>query len=303
MQQPERLLIVNADDLGLSPAVSRGILELARLGAVTSASLMANMPGASDALAAAHAADLDLGVHLNLCTGTPLLPAHTVPSLLGTGGRFTIARSIAQRLLSGRLRLDEVEREWSAQIEWLLASGLRPSHLDSHCQTHALPALYRLTIQLASRYGIPGVRPACGGLIYQLPGISLLRVRLRPAWPPEWRSDRVRGRQTTRRILQPDHFSVLTALGQQRTSRQLQALLHALPPGTTELVTHPGHVDDQLRRIDPLTEPREREWLILSRPSFQAMLARENIRLISWAELPAHPGSYQGVASASSSPS
>ena len=67
--------------------------------------------------------------------------------------------------------------------------------------------------------------------------------------------------------------------------------MRALPPGVTELVCHPGHVDDELRRVDTLTTPRAREWLALSRPAFRAFLAREGIRLTSWAEAAAdtHP--------------
>src|SRR5919199_4127486 len=218
MERAERLLIVNADDYGLAPGVTRGILELARCGAVTSTSTMINLPGSKDAVAAARSAALDIGLHLNICLGAPLLPPAAVPSLVAPNGRFVRADVITRRRFAGQLRLDEVEREWSAQIERFLACGVRPSHLDSHCHLHAYPGLYRLTMRLAGRYGIPGVRRACAGLI-----------------------------------------------------------------------CHAGHVDDELRRVDTLTTPRAREWLALSRPAFRAFLAREGIRLTSWAEAAADP--------------
>ena len=270
-----RLLIVNADDLGLAPGVTRGILDLARRGAVTSASLLPNLPGSARALAEAREVGLDVGLHLNLCVGVPLSPPETVPSLLRRDGAFATAGEIARRRYAGWLKLNEVEREWIAQIEWCLAHGARPSHLDSHCQLHGLPGLYHLTLRLARRYGIAGVRAAGAGFILQAPALSRLRV-------------------TTRRALgansspyQPDYFSVLSVLGQMRSARPLQALLRALPPGVTELVCHPGYVDDELRRLDPLTNRRERELLLLSRPSFQELLLDEGIRLASWAEVAA----------------
>jgi predicted glycoside hydrolase/deacetylase ChbG (UPF0249 family) len=272
MQRVERLLIVNADDFGLAPGVTQGILELARWGAVTSTSAMINLPGSREAVAAARGVGLDMGLHLNLCLGAPLLPPASVPSLVDSNGRFLRAEVITRRRFAGQLRLAEVEREWSAQIETFLACGVRPSHLDSHCHLHAYPGLYRLTMRLAVRYGIPGVRRACSGLIYHVPRLPGLRRVLRSA---------PLGGATA---YQPEHFSVLSWMGLVRNARPLQALLRVVPPGVTELVCHPGHVDDELRRVDTLTTPREREWLVLSRPGFRDFLAREGIRLVSWTE-------------------
>src|SRR5690348_6805658 len=96
-QGGSRLIILNADDLGLAPGVTRGILELAQRGAVTSTSLMPNLPGSADALSAARAAGLDVGLHLTICTGAPLSPPSTVPSLLTPDGRFISASELTRR--------------------------------------------------------------------------------------------------------------------------------------------------------------------------------------------------------------
>jgi predicted glycoside hydrolase/deacetylase ChbG (UPF0249 family) len=275
-----RLLIVDADDLGLAPGVTEGILELAGLGSVTSTSVLINMPGGPEALRRARAAGLDAGVHLNLCAGTPLTPPDRVTSLLCPDGRFASARTIISRLFIGRLRLAEVEREWAAQIDRHIAIGGPPSHLDTHLHMHALPDLYRIIMRLAQRYGISGVRCPMAGYLLQAPRLPLAPV-------PLGRVSRVE-----RAPRHTDHFSVLTAQGRVRTARPLQALLRALPAGVTELVCHPGHVDDELRRIDPLTSQRERDWLQLARPSFQDALRREGIRLVTWADLSATGSSF-----------
>jgi predicted glycoside hydrolase/deacetylase ChbG (UPF0249 family) len=277
----ERLLIINADDLGLAAGVSRGILDLAERGGISSASLLANMPGSEWALARASAIGLDVGVHLNLCVGAPLTPARRIASLLGREERFAGARTIARRWMAGTLRLDEVEREWTAQLEWVLARGGQPSHLDTHCHTHGLPALYPLILRLARRYGIRGVRPAFSGFIYQPPRLAWPRIRMRPELA---RRRSVRHGDAQDAILRPAHFAVLTAMGM-RSVRPVRALLHVLPPGVTELIAHPGFVDDELRRIDPLTAPREREWRILAEPALLEAIALEGIRLISWADV------------------
>src|SRR2546423_8154190 len=127
---------------------------------------MLTLPASKDAVAAARSAALDLGLLLNICLGAPLLSPEAVHSLVAPNGRFVRADVITRRRFAGQLRLDEVEREWSAQIESFLACGVRPGHLDSHCHLHAYPGLYRLTMRLAARYRLPGVRRACAGLIY-----------------------------------------------------------------------------------------------------------------------------------------
>lgn len=274
----ERLLIVNADDLGLAPGVTRGILELAAHGVVTSTSLVPNMPGSTEALAAARALNLDVGLHLNICTGAPLCAPGLVPSLLRPDGRFARANELTRRRLRGRLNLDEVEREWSAQAEWFLATGSRPSHVDSHCHVHAISGLYPLIMRLARRYEIPGVRLALAG--YMLP------------WPlPRYyHVGRVPGRSPVQGAppYQPDRFSVITHLGNARSARLIRRLLRTLPGGVTELICHPGHVDEELRRIDPLTVQREYEYMLLRRPFIPATLAAAGVRLVSWADVTAN---------------
>lgn len=272
-QDGSRLIILNADDLGLAPGVTRGILELARCGVVTSASLIPNLPGSASALSAAREAGLDVGTHLTICTGAPLSPPQAVPSLLRPDGRFIGASELTRRRMTGRLRLDDVEREWSAQIEWFLAAGVRPSHLDTHCHVHAFAGLDALLLRLARHYGVPAVRRAISGYVSPL---------VRPS---------IRRRITARRVGMParpyrgDYFTVLTHLAPLR--HPVSWMLRALPPGVTEIACHPGHVDDELRRLDTLTDPREREWRVLMRPSFRALLEREGIQLASWADVAA----------------
>ena len=80
-QKPERRLIVNADDFGLTPGVNRAILELNAAGVLTSATLMAT---GAEFRSAAHAAfiqpSLSIGCHVVLVDGTPVLHASEIPS-------------------------------------------------------------------------------------------------------------------------------------------------------------------------------------------------------------------------------
>ncbi|HZS92263.1 MAG TPA: ChbG/HpnK family deacetylase, partial [Chloroflexota bacterium] len=263
-------MIVNADDLGLTPGVSAGILELARAGSVTSTSLLVNMPGSEEALEQALEIGLDVGMHLNLCAGRPLTDPAAIPTLVDAQGNFASQGEILRRRTLGRLNLHEVEREWTAQIEWMLRRGAMPSHVDSHCHLHSVHGLYPLALRLARRHGIRGLRSAFAG--YHLQVGSRLRFRMR------------RDARTADGVFRTDHFSVLTNLRPVASMVPIAALLRSLPPGVHEFVCHPGHVDDHLRAIDPLTVQRELELQLLAGPHFRDSLARLGIALTSWRE-------------------
>jgi len=147
-------LIVNADDFGLCRGVNYGILDTHLNGIVTSTTLMMNMPGTEHAirLAKTHPT-LRVGIHLVLTGGYPV--SHDVPSLVDEIGAFLRLSAVTSS--SGELpwKLEEVEREWHAQITKFLASGLHPSHLDSHHHVHTWPQLLPVIQKLACHYDLP----------------------------------------------------------------------------------------------------------------------------------------------------
>ena len=99
----EKKLIINADDLGLSRGITDGILVAHQEGVLTSASLMVNQPATEYAVKRLESAPkLDVGIHLNLCQGFPVLPPEQVPSLVGTDGRFLRPSQMGRRLVQLR---------------------------------------------------------------------------------------------------------------------------------------------------------------------------------------------------------
>ncbi|MGH9522002.1 MAG: ChbG/HpnK family deacetylase, partial [Terriglobales bacterium] len=102
-------LIVNADDLGLTPAVNRGIVEAHRHGIVTSATLMANGAAYDDAVSLASAEPrLAIGCHVDLVQLAPMLPPAQVPSLCEDGHFRHGLAALATRSLLGRMDPDQV---------------------------------------------------------------------------------------------------------------------------------------------------------------------------------------------------
>ena len=141
-------LIVNVDDLGLHPAVRRAVEACAAIGAVTSASVLANGP---DLASVRPVAGVSLGAHLNILRGPPLSPAREVRSLLGADGNFTgSAAALAWRVARGVVRRDEVRLEWSRQVAALRERGLALSHVDGEKHTHCLPGLFAVACEVAA---------------------------------------------------------------------------------------------------------------------------------------------------------
>ena len=276
-RRPVRL-VVNADDFGVSERVNSGIVHAHREGVVTATSLMAVGRAFEHAVRLARAVpDLDVGVHLTLVAERPLRPEGR--SLTGTDGRFPPgAGAFTLGWLTGRIRRADVAAEWSAQIERVLASGIRPSHLDSHQHVHVLPGLLDLARELAARCGIPFVRVPVEGWrldrpitlhgISRLLGAGALRVFTAVSGP---------GRRPLRFLGFHD--------GGRLDAQRLRRLLAGLRAGESyELMCHPGLTpeEEDLRRWG---YGHEMELRALTSPAVRADLERLGIELCTFKDL------------------
>lgn len=143
-------LIVNADDFGLSNGVNHGIIDSYLYGIVNSTTMMMNMDGTEHAIQLAKRyPKLRVGIHLVITCGKPL--AQNVPSLVDDNGGFKSNSSLNPLDIS----LEELEKEWTAQIDRFIKSGLKPTHLDSHHHVHTLKELVPVVKSLSNKYGLP----------------------------------------------------------------------------------------------------------------------------------------------------
>jgi predicted glycoside hydrolase/deacetylase ChbG (UPF0249 family) len=269
-----RYLIINADDFGLTEPVSRGIIKAHREGILTSTTFMVSFPWAEQMAALlSEAPDLGVGVHLNLTTGAPLLPPAQVPSLVNADGRFS--KSLLHLLF--RVDMVDARREWSAQVERGIALlGRRPTHLDTHRYLQGYPPFAEALLAVARDYGIPAVR-----CLY-----------------PDLAAQAHIGRWSPRGLLLERYLrrsSALTAGSGLRSPNatiagdfNLEGLLrrlHRTGEGVTEIVTHPGIVDDELRALSSLVEQRELELAALTAPEARRKVSELGITLISYGDL------------------
>jgi predicted glycoside hydrolase/deacetylase ChbG (UPF0249 family) len=265
-----RQLVVNADDFGFTPDVNRGILEAHRHGILTATTLMATGDAFEDAVGLARQADtLDIGCHLVLVGGRSLVTGRPYPP--------TVAK------LLGALARREIDpyRELEAQVLRIVEAGLRPTHLDTHKHTHLAPPVLDAVARIGREFGIAWVRrpfdfpmSAVGG-VPRLPrlasaALGLLRRRFH----------RVLERAGCRTT---DHFAGFQITGRFRAA-ELVELLAMLPPGSTELMCHPGYCTEALRQARTrLKESREEELRALIAPEVRSAVEGNGIELVSYA--------------------
>lgn len=284
-------LIVNADDLGWSDGVNRGIATAHRKGIVTSTSLLANGRAFTSALqVATENPRMGVGVHLNLSDGPPTAPVEDVRGLVNAQDHFEGSPENLLLRIAGRgLPLAAVEREWDAQIRKVRDAGITPTHLDGHKHVQMLPGLFEIALRLAKKHGIRAIRVSheesklrallsSGG--EQKTGVVLkqgiqargLKLLARDA----------REMADHAGIVATDYFCGIAQTGA-LTRNGVEKLLKNLPEGTTELMCHPGYSDEDLKRSSTrLQESRQTELEILTDARIRKIVATQGIRLISY---------------------
>ncbi|MGB2629212.1 MAG: ChbG/HpnK family deacetylase [Candidatus Acidiferrum sp.] len=287
-------LIVNADDLGWTDGVNRGIEEAHRRGLVTSASLLANGQAFAGAIAvAAGNPRLGVGVHLNLSDGPSTARAESVSSLLGPDGELQGGpESQLLKLAKRKLLSLEVEREWEAQITKILAAGIHPTHLDGHKHVHMLPGLFELALTLAKRHGIGAIRISHedSKLRSVLSSGTNRNKSLVMKQGVQARALKLLARDARKMaeragIATTDYFCGIAQTGVLKREG-IEQFLRVLPDGTTELMSHPGYVDADLRKTPTrLQESRQTELDILTDRGIRKIVATQGIRLINFKEI------------------
>jgi predicted glycoside hydrolase/deacetylase ChbG (UPF0249 family) len=257
----DRLLIINADGLGLCHAANDGGYQSLRAGVATTASLMVPCPWARDA--AAHHLGEDVGVHLTLNCEYDLYrwgPVTQAPSLLdGDGG---LPRTVTD--VWDHADLDEVRRECRAQIERAILWGFDVSHIQSHKDALVLrPEFFDLYLELAVDYRLP---------------IRLLGSRAEPAVGFPFR--RLAAEE---HVLFPDNIVAVNGVGSRRA---IERALFELPAGVTELYAHPAADTPELRALAPDWPSRVDDLhLLVHDAAVQAMITRSGAKLIGYRAL------------------
>jgi predicted glycoside hydrolase/deacetylase ChbG (UPF0249 family) len=260
-----RLLIINADDFGMCNAINEAIFRTLKEGIVCSTSLMVPCPWALHAMRfLADHPEIPFGVHLTVISEWvdyrwgPVTSREKVPSLIDKAGYFYNFEHMPEFL--AQVRLDQLEMEFRAQIEAVLAAGLRPTHLDWHClRIGGRADIFDVMLRLAREYG----------LALRFAGRSWIEKVQSQGFPTN------------------DYdFLDSYSLNPVNKAARYAELLHELPVGLNEWAVHPGLDNSELLAIEPGgNHVRQTDFDFLTSQQAKDIVKEEGIILLDYRAL------------------
>ncbi len=280
-----RFLVVTADDFGIGPNTSDGILDLAGQGLVTAAVLLVTSPHAEPAVEhwRRSSCQPELGWHPCLTLDRPVLPGDRVPSLVRPDGSFWPLGAFVRRLLLGSVNPIDIEAELRAQYRrFCELVGRPPALVNTHHHAQVFPPVGAILWKI-----LAGVRPR--------PYVR----RVREPWPmlariPGARGKRaflnVLGRRAARRQAEAglpgnDWLVGVTDPACVEDPEYLARWLARVPGRVVELACHPGHLDATLAGRDGPLLRRVHELERLRDPRFAEACRRAGFLLVAPSEL------------------
>jgi predicted glycoside hydrolase/deacetylase ChbG (UPF0249 family) len=259
-----RLLILNNDDFGMCHAINEATIQAIKEGAATSCTLMAPCPWALHALhLLKENPGIAFGVHLTAVSEAiyyrwgPLTSKENAPSLVDEAGYFYSEERIPEFL--AQVNLVELELEFRAQIEAVMAAGLKPTHLDSHCLINTRRAdIFDMTVGLAREYG----------LAMRVTGQPLIEKIQRQGLPVN-----------DYNLL--DSYNVATG---DKPAYYFKSL-RELPAGLTEWAIHPAWLTDELKAISASWPVRQADFEFLMSPETREIIRQEGIIVLNYQPL------------------
>ncbi|PIB30604.1 polysaccharide deacetylase family protein [Maribacter sp. 4G9] len=269
-----KLLIIHADDAGLSHSENMATIQSLEKGIVNSYSIMVPCPWFYEmAVFAKNNPQFDNGIHLTLtCEWEnyrfgPVLPIKQVPSLVDENGHFYKKREELRKNASS----DDVRKELQAQIEKAIKFGLKPTHLDSHMYSiGASPKFFEIYRDLGKKYNLP----------IMISGQLMEMVGLNP-------DHTIKNGDL---IIEKVHFGVFEYFESGKLSDYYSKVFENLVSGLNIILIHPAFDDNEMKGITINHPNFGSEWRQIDFDSFTsreniAKLEESDIELITWNDI------------------
>lgn len=269
-----KLLILHADDLGMSHSENAATTYAMEHGSVNSASIMVPTPWFSEIAAYSHAhPNADLGLHLTLTSEWnylkwgPVASKSDVPGLINKNGFFFSSVDSVYRNATPV----EVEKELRAQIEKAKLFGIDFTHLDSHMGTiFGNHSYLKILIRLGREYKVPV-------LLSKKAFFSAFNMNLDTL-------------TTDNDVLLDMIYTASPQDYKNGMENYYTTVLKSLQPGVSELIFHVGYNDSEMQAatIDHVNwgaEWRQADFNFFTSEKCKAILAEQNIHLITWREI------------------
>jgi len=266
-----KLLIIHADDLGVSHSVNTASFDALDKNAVSSASIMIPCPWVTEVgeYARAHPGK-DLGLHLTLTSEWKtyrwgsVASAGQVPTLLDPAGTLWSATAD----VAAKAAPQQAEAEIRAQIERAIALGIHPTHLDSHMGSlFATPELFAVFVRVAHEYHLPFLAVKVSDDRAKL--LSLL---------------------SEKDIVLDQLVMAGSGIRPEQWKEFYRSAIQNLKPGLTEMIVHLGHDDAELQAVtvdhsDYGSAWRQRDYDLVSSPEFRQWLQENHVVVVKWRDL------------------
>lgn len=268
-----RLLVIHADDLGMSHAVNRATFEALEHHWITSSSILVPCPWFAEVAAWARAhADADLGIHLAVNSEWttfrwgPISGREAVPSLLDKDGYL----ALEEDEVVAHAKPSEVEHELRAQIEFAKKAGVHVTHLDSHMATlfHSQP-LFDVYRRLGPAYDVP---------------LLMERRGSRGGAQSPW------GTEDATHALVDQILEMEPGVPADAWEAAYEKMLAPLPSGVYELIVHLGYDGDEMLGATA-DHPnwgsawRQHDFDMVRSATFQTFLRDQHFTPLTWAKL------------------
>lgn len=259
-----KLLIIHADDLGVSHAENAASFSALEKGMVNSASIMVPCPWLPEVAAYAKAhPDADLGLHLTLTSEWKHYkwgPVNTQSQSLVTKEGYLTDGSVN---LGQNAKLEDIERELRAQIDRAIQSGIQPTHFDSHMgMLFQSPELIQLYIKLGREYKVPV-------LLHQAMNVSGL---------------------TSKDVVVDNIYIASPADYKKGMNNFYTETLKSIKPGLNEIIIHTAYDDGEMQAVtidhpDYGSAWRQADYNFFTSDECRKIIADQKIQLITWKEI------------------
>jgi predicted glycoside hydrolase/deacetylase ChbG (UPF0249 family) len=267
-----------ADDYGIAPGVNTAIRDLVRRGRLNATSVMVTAPSFSqadaDALSTLNEETQRVAIGLHLTLTGPLKPLTSGYTPLADGAFLPLATAL-RLAVQQRLEMTALAAEIRAQFEAFAAAfGRPPDFVDGHQHVHLFPQVRQAALETASRIAPQAWMRQCG---------SVLPLHRRLTDPKglliDWLSREFRARAAKLGIAtNPAFAGTYTFRAHVDFAALFPMFLEGLPEGGL-VMCHPGHIDAELERLDPLTTLREREYEYFCSDAFLQALKTHDLTL------------------------
>jgi len=275
---PVRRIWLCADDYGISPAVNTAIRDLIVRGRLNATSVMVLPPSSSRSEAVSLSILNTVGkraaIGLHVTLTAPFAPSSQNFQPLA-GGTFLPLKSLLKRAMRRKLDAKSLADEVAAQFKTFRSLfGRAPDFVDGHQHVHLFPQIRDAVLTTTKQHAPQAwVRQCSSGLPFHKrifdPKAFLLHYLSR-----EFR--RQAGELGIR--TNPGFAGTYDFASTEPFAARFPRFLDKLPDGGV-IMCHPGFVDAELERLDPLTRLREQEFAYFNGDEFLAVLAQHRVAL------------------------